>query len=77
MLKLKLSFFPQCFQELRIDFYAVYQLGFEHCCMCTYSNVHMHTSEKLVTIDNSDDLDKEFSERDFSQLVVVGESSAF
>lgn len=45
--------------------------------MCTYSNVHMHTSEKLVTIDNSDDLDKEFSERDFSQLVVVGESSAF
>lgn len=77
MLKLKLSFFPQCFQELRIDFYAVYQLGFEHFCMCTYSNVHMHTREKLVTIDNSDDLDKEFSERDFSQLVVVGESSAF
>ena len=37
----------------------------------------MLTREKLVTIDNSDDLDKEFSERDFSQLVVVGESSAF
>lgn len=45
--------------------------------MCTYSNVHMLTREKLVTIDNSEDLDKEFSERDFSQLVVVGESSAF
>ena len=77
MLKLKLSFFPRCFQELSVDFYAVYQPRFAHCCICTYCNVHMLTSEKLLTIDNSDDLDKEFSERDFSQLVVVRESSAF
>ena len=66
MLKLKLSFFPRCFQELRVDFYAVYQPRFEHYCLYTYCNVHMLTREKLGTIDNSDDLDKEFSERDFS-----------
>lgn len=55
----------------------VYQPRFEHYCLYTYCNVHMLTREKLLTIDNSDDLDEEFPERDFSQLVVVGESSAF
>lgn len=54
----------------------VYQPRFEHYFLYTYCNVHMLTRENLVTIDNSDDLD-EFSERDFSQLVVVEESSAF